>query len=211
MGGMGGRYWSRRQNRSAGVFQPPEAPGPNSLPASADFADSQARTAFWMIGDTLFRSSGARVLRDARTDLGITAGDQAWTEGMLSAIRDRARTRGVSAPAMPASGAQLSREWLRLVLWVVYSDGSQPLSAVKLPAALRVPNVNQVLPGGEELGTVATSGFNPTLLAENPFTERVSFDVTGNVVRSSQGTRDNNTAMLVGGGLLLALLLGGDS
>ena len=112
---------------------------------------------------------------------------------------------------MIASGAQLSREWLRLVLWVVYSDGSQPLSAVKLPAALRVPNVNQVLPGGEELGTVATSGFNPTLLAENPFTERVSFDVTGNVVRSSQGTRDNNTAMLVGGGLLLALLLGGDS
>lgn len=208
MGGMGGM--GSRRARSAGVFVPPESPGPSSLPASADFADSEARTAFWMIGSSLFRSSGARVLRDARTDLGVTTGDQAWTEGLLSIIRERASTRGVQAPAVPSSGAQLSREWLQLVLWVVYSDGSQPLSAVRLPATLRVPNVNQVIAGSEGLGTVVTSGFNPALLAQNPFVSRVAgFDVTGNPPPRSSSRSDS--AMMVGGGLLLLLLLGGDS
>jgi len=176
-----------------------------NLPATADFVEG-GRNAYWMMGTDLFRSSGPRVLNDVRTDLGGTAGDQAWTTGLLQLVGDRARSRGAGAsvPPMLITGQPLSRQWLRLALWVVYqgSGYAQSLDHLRMPGLLRVPNIGQVIPAMDDLGTVVTPGFNPALLASNPFENRgAGFNISGNL-------SNNDKMMLFAAGALI--LLSGD-
>jgi len=202
------RGYASGRVRSAGILIPPTDSSSPQLPATADFAQDSVgdpRSAYWLAGSDLFRSTGPQVLADIRQDLGVTTGDFAWTPGLLELVGQRARTRGAGPPALPQTGAQLSREWLRLALWVVYQGATQqPLSLVRLPALLRLPNVGQVLTVVDRVGTVVTPGFNPALLASNPFEVRGSgFNVTG----SAMSDQTKMILIVVGAALLLG---GGD-
>lgn len=197
------RGYTFRPPRSAGVISPPSDTSVAQLPATADFSQNVAgdtRSAYWMAGSDLFRSTGPQVLSDVRSDLGVTTGDMAWTPGLLEIVGQRARGRGAGPPAIPQTGAQLSREWLRLALWVVYQGGAvQPLSQVRMPALLRLPNIGQVMTHLDQLGTVVTPGFNPALLASNPFEVRGSgFGVSGTPMSES-----TKTMLMIGAALLL--------
>jgi len=202
------RGYASGRVRSAGILIPPTDNTTPQLPATADFAQDAVgdpRSAYWMAGSDLFRSTGPQVLADVRQDLGVTTGDFAWTPGLLELVAQRARSRGAGPPALPQAGAQLSREWLRLALWVVYQGAmAQPLSQVRLPALLRLPNIGQVLTVVDRVGTVVTPGFNPALLASNPFEVRgAGFNVSGSRPMSDQ----TKMLLVVVAGLLL---IGGD-
>jgi hypothetical protein len=178
---------SSQPQRGAGVVAPAAMESFPTLPESADFTTTAAGDAFWMVGREatptaeLFVSSGARVLADLRAELGITTGDVAWTAGLLEALGDRAEATGRVRATLPAVREVVPADWLRLALWITYSaaEGSAGYPDVKLPSLVVLPAMGRVLVGATA-PTRARLGFNPALLARDPFhTTPVGFDVTG--------------------------------
>lgn len=204
---------SRRYGRASGVVAPRAIPRAPVLPAVSRFDAGAVAGAFWLVRAAdrgtgeLFVSSGARVLRDLRAELGVTTGDLAWTVGLLERLRDRARALGLNLEplvgALPAAGAEVTGDWLALALWTVYSAEAWPRmpGVVALPERVTLPRVGRVLEGGDQ-PTEAATGFDPALLTSDPW---AAIAVTGAPRRRKKRGGGAALAMLA----LAAVTIGG--
>lgn len=200
------------KGRTAGVVAPVATSTAPALPRQASFATSTWGDAFWFARDpaatsgpgTLYVSSGARVLRDLRGELGLSPTPAVWTPQVLETLRDRiVAMGGPSGPwPIPAAGAVIGRVWMMWALWYTYERESSPRNSgsVRLPVLLTVPLMGAAFDsglGGQATGAVGA--FDPDELSINPFrAQGPEIDVTGNAGNSSSAG---------GGGVLAALLL----
>lgn len=145
--------------RRSGIINPYVEAGeiPRALPAVSDFSTGTWPEAYWRrtnFGQPwVFRGSGAQIIRDVRTELGISAdGSRLWTPAVGEAIWGRLGALGVQPAARPSavitSGAPVPAEWLRWALWLTY-DGHNPLSETQLPRAVRLPIAGVALPAAD--------------------------------------------------------------
>lgn len=211
------------KGRTAGVVAPAAVSTTPALPRQASFATSTWGDAFWFARDpsyssgpgTLYVSSGARVLRDLRGEVGLSPTPAVWTPDVLERLRDRiVALGGPSGPwPIPAAGAVITRGWLAWALWFTYEREASPRNsgAVHLPILLTLPVMGAAFDaglGGQATGAVGA--FDPDELAINPFrAQGPQIDVTGNA--------NGATSSGAGGGFIAALVMallalaGGDS
>lgn len=166
------------RGRSAGLISGANSADiPRTIPDSANFT-TDTREAFWQVGDTLAWTSGAQVLRDARLDQGISGGTVGWTEALIDRIRAAARRLlggNYTIPPVESNG-RMSRDFLKLVLWVTYSSGgAHPVlrpSDILLPVAITLPQLNRDYGGLSPNHPVTYyPGVTGPLFNNNPFAQ----------------------------------------
>lgn len=202
-----------RRSRSAGVVAPRHLPRAPTLPGESRFDSSTHGAAYWLVRTDLngpgelFISSGVRVLRDLRAELGITSGDLVWSEGILSRLSDRARALGARPTGPQPVGEQLvSQDWLALALWVTYSADQFPSlpGVVDLPSNVVLPRLGATYTGPGDTPTEAAADVDPSLWRVNPWSAGVT--ITGQVdpqpVATTRPAKKRGTGM----GLYLAAL-----
>lgn len=214
---------ARVAQRTAGVpALDPSGPVPTALPAAADFSrDGQDidGAAYFMVGFDLARGSSNQILRDVRDELRVPDSAFIWSPGILERAATMARARDVAVQlpaAVSDTTATVPADWLRVCLWLTYSTTPVPLIAVRLPTLVTLPAM-----GGEAWNPAngpvrAYQGFDPQLLAQNPFARAYSDPVDYTEV-DSDGDSDSGSGsgsgsgglLLVGVGLAALLLLGG--
>lgn len=203
-----------RRYRSSGVVAPRHLTRVPTLPAQSRFDGSTPGEAYWLVRSDLngpgelFVSSGIRVLRDLRAELGITSGDLVWSEGVLSRLSDRARALGARPTGvMPTGEQQVPIDWLALALWVTYSADAYPSlpGVVDLPSQVVLPRLGATFSGTGDVPTEAAADVDPSLWRVNPWAEGVT--ITGQVDPQPVLTRQRPRVKRSGGmGLYLAAL-----
>ena len=210
------------KGRTAGVVAPAAVSTTPALPRQASFATSTWGDAFWFARDpsvssgpgTLYVSSGARVLRDLRGEVGLSPTPPVWTPDVLERLRDRIVALGGPSGRwpIPAAGAVITRGWLAWALWFTYERQASPRDsgAVHLPVLLTLPVMGAAFDaglGGQATGAVGA--FDPDELTINPFhAQGPQIDVTGNANGATSSGGGGFIAALV---MALLALAGGDS
>lgn len=209
---------------SAGVPLLRPVASPQTLPRTADFTrDGQtAPTAYFMIGRDLFVATSNQILRDIRTATAIpTASPFLYAEGIFDRLRAAAMQRNpaITLPALPVepidASTQVSDDWLKVALWLAYSDAPVRLQTVRLPLQVLSPTLggeDWTLPGAASSSSVQVSrDFDPTLLAQNTFATYVQEEIPVEGLPGQRRELDSNSsngAVLVGLGLVALLLIG---
>lgn len=210
------------KSRTAGVVAPVASVTVPALPRQSSFASSTWGDAFWLVRPptsraqgpgTLYVSSGARVLRDLRGELGLATDPNSWTPEVFSTLRERLAALGVPASFLgrtaPARGQVVQHGWIEWALWFTYERETWPRDSgvVLLPHLIIRPIAEAVYPiGSTGQRTAAVSTFDPAELSIDPWAVE-ELNVNGTV--EQDGASDGWLA----GALFLALLTlaGGDS
>jgi hypothetical protein len=215
----------RVAQRSAGVPILSPVAAPQSLRATADFTPrgQGSREAYWMIGRDLFQAQSNQILRDARSAIQVPSDSPfLYPSGIFQRLQAAAlrRNPGVTLPPLPpdADNTSFSEDWMKVLLWLTYSDAPTRLNSVRLPTQNILPETGDAdwtAPGPVGSSSVAvTRGFDPALLAQNPFAvyfgENLDVEPERDVPDSSSSSSSSSGGLLlVGVGLAALLLLGG--
>lgn len=214
--------------RSAGVPILRPISAPQSLLTTADFSSRAQGSpqAFWMIGRDLFQAQSNQILRDARTAIQVPSETPfLYPFGIFERMATAARRRNpaVTLPPLPDSdfSSTFSDDWLKVLLWLTYSDAPVRLADVRLPLQTILPETGDgdspwVAPGSAGASSVAVSrGFDPALLAQNPFStyygEEIPVEGAPPDVPpgASSSSSSSGAGLVVGLGLAALLLLSG--
>jgi hypothetical protein len=177
-----------------------------------------------MIGRDLFQAQSNQILRDARSAIQVPSDSPfIYPSGIFQRLQTAAlrRNPGVTLPPLPpdADREPFSDDWMKVLLWLTYSDAPTRLATVRLPTQNVLPETGDAdwtAPGPVVSSSVAvTRGFDPALLAQNPFAvyfgENLDVDPDRDVPGSSSSSSSSSGGLLlVGVGLAALLLLGGD-
>lgn len=214
---------ARVAQRSAGVPILSPISAPLSLPPTADFSSrgQGTRDAFWMIGRDLFQAQSNQILRDARSAIQVpSASPFLYPFGIFERLETAARRRnpGVTLPPLPANDFEsvFSDDWLKVLLWLTYSDAPVRLADVRLPLQVILPETGDAAwnaPGSVGSSAVAVArDFDPALLAQNPFSVYIQDEIEVEGQPPPPVTSSSSSSgglLLVGVGLAALLLLGG--
>lgn len=212
----------RVAQRSAGVPLLAPVVAPQSLDGTADYSTTgqSDHRAFWLIGRDLFQANANQILRDVRSELQIpTESPFIYPVGIFERMATAARRRnpGVTLPPLPETDFQatFSDDWMKVLLWLTYSDAPVRLADVRLPVQTVLPETGDaawVAPGPASSSSVqVTRGFDASLLARNPFSTYLAPEIN---VEGEPPPPRTEASSSGGGGLLLVglgalLLLGG--
>ena len=213
----------RVAQRAAGVPLLAPAVAPQALDGTADYSTTgqSDQRAFWLIGRDLFQANANQILRDVRSELQIpTETPFIYPVGIFERMATAARRRnpGVTLPPLPETDFQatFSDDWMKVLLWLTYSDAPVRLADVRLPTQTVLPETGEaawVPPGPAASSSVRVMrGFDASLLARNPFSTYLAPDINieGDPPREqTDSSSSGGGLLLVGVGLAALLLLGG--
>ena len=213
----------RVAQRAAGVPLLAPVVAPQALDGTADYSTTgqSDQRAFWLIGRDLFQANANQILRDVRSELQIpTETPFIYPVGIFERMATAARRRnpGVTLPPLPETDFQatFSDDWMKVLLWLTYSDAPVRLADVRLPMQTVLPETGEaawVPPGPAASSSVrVTRGFDASLLARNPFSTYLAPDINieGDPPREqTDSSSSGGGLLLVGVGLAALLLLGG--
>ena len=144
--------------KASGIINPLPLQGGNATFSGGvgNFAGETWGPAYWVVGNTIYGSSGGRILYDLRTELAATGADNAWSGTLIDSLIQRVQSMGpsyaVGSTSAPTRSAEsLTRAVLRWSLWYTYHRvATAHIDAVRLPLELELPRLGQVMAPGAQ-------------------------------------------------------------